>query len=890
MKTFNELIGKYDLCLKHLLSDEGKYYAHSKNDYLEYESLSIHTDLVLNYFQRLITKNNLEAIIDNIINVFVKENASLDKVLTAEYIKYLFIKSIYYHDFGKVNENFQIVKLKNAGFKKVDNGIESQHSILSSYLFLASSFDEIQKTNISDHDKFFLSYLSFLFAYIISKHHGHIENGKDLIFEDIKSERLIEYLNTLNNLKTIDKASFLNFLQNNNRIVNYFSNLNACFELFLLLKLNASLLTASDYYATSEFMIGLRCEDFGVMNEELKKKIIHKTYEISYNKTLNENFNYYENLKVSELKGYSNEILNHLRQKLSAEAIINIRSNKNKRLFYIEAPTGSGKTNLSLLALTEILKHKDISKVFYIFPFTTLITQTYSFLKGNLQLTDSEITEIHSKAPFIQKDNNENELDVKFDSERKNFIDNLFVNFPISLVSHIKFFDILTSNEKETNYLLHRLANSVVIIDEIQSYNPTEWDKVNYLIQRYSKAMNITFIIMSATLPKISSLLIDTSEMPNDNFVYLIKNKQDYFSNPNFKDRVKFRFDYLNSGEFSFEKLAGIVFKHSEDYCKKNGCVKTIVEFVTKKSAQGFLSDEAFRNIFKDYEIIPITGTILEPRRRAVIDYLKSANSIKNKILIVCTQVIEAGLDIDMDIGFKDKAIVDSEEQLAGRINRNATKTDSELFIFYSHDSSKTYKTDLRYKQKIDNELYQNILTEKDFDSFYKKVFEKINRDNNDPYLANNLSDFITQIREISFKNVKNKFQLINDNTISVFVPCEIEEKYFTENEINFLKIFQNNICMNNLVNGEFVWDIYNNIITNKTIGFIDKKIDLKIISPIISKFCFNVWNNQKLIDPLLHRGEERYGFIKLSLNSYKEIYSFETGLKSNLETDCNFI
>mgnify|MGYP000169888704 CR=1 FL=1 len=43
-------------------------------------------------------------------------------------------------------------------------------------------------------------------------------------------------------------------------------------------------------------------------------------------------------------------------------------------------------------------------------------------------------------------------------------------------------------------------------------------------------------------------------------------------------------------------------------------------------------------------------------------------------MILVATQVIEAGVDIDMDIGFKDISRLDSEEQFMGRINRSGKK------------------------------------------------------------------------------------------------------------------------------------------------------------------------------------------------------------------------
>lgn len=59
-------------------------------------------------------------------------------------------------------------------------------------------------------------------------------------------------------------------------------------------------------------------------------------------------------------------------------------------------------------------------------------------------------------------------------------------------------------------------------------------------------------------------------------------------------------------------------------------------------------------------------------QEKEIIDFIKNIHN-KN-VLLVTTQVVEAGVDIDMDIGFKEKSLVDSDEQLAGRINRNSSR------------------------------------------------------------------------------------------------------------------------------------------------------------------------------------------------------------------------
>lgn len=57
--------------------------------------------------------------------------------------------------------------------------------------------------------------------------------------------------------------------------------------------------------------------------------------------------------------------------------------------------------------------------------------------------------------------------------------------------------------------------------------------------------------------------------------------------------------------------------------------------------------------------------TAASGKDRKIIEKLSKLKSV----ILVATQVIEAGVDIDMDIGYKDCSKLDSEEQFMGRIN-----------------------------------------------------------------------------------------------------------------------------------------------------------------------------------------------------------------------------
>ncbi|RLD58309.1 MAG: CRISPR-associated protein, partial [Bacteroidetes bacterium] len=680
MITFKEIQKKELSNLSFLIEDE-KYYAHTSNK-KQPETLKEHLQLVEKYFLNIIETNKLEAIIDTIINqviVSFKMNEQLNS-----YIKTLFYDAIIYHDFGKINHSFQQkegIDNFNKNIIKRKHKESSNHSSISAYLFLIHHFKQSEKLLLDEKGEAVIDFLITCFSFPIYKHHSSYLSQIDSNFA--YSQENIEYLKDfltefkfdISNEEIEDLQSLVSDMETAFLRVRELGFSIDFFPFFTLLKLNYSLLTASDYYATSEYMSDLKFsteEDFGLLTEEIKQRIYKhfvNNKETSYNGELIKNPKQYLSVDIDNLKEKSPENLNFLRQKLGAEVLTNIEKYKDERIFYIEAPTGGGKTNMSMIAIYKMLKlHPEINKIFYVFPFTTLITQTAKAIKETLGLTEQEVTQVHSKAGFQTKDTGSNEQDAKYGNERRNQIDNLFINYPLTLLTHIKFFDILKSNKKDTNYILHRLANSIVIIDELQAYSPEHWDKIKFYISKYAELFNIHFIIMSATLPKIDKIKM----VFKVDFEHLIPKAKKYLTNPNFAKRVKVKSDLLEDKELDLSKLAEILLEKSKKYAQNRtdeypNSVYTIIEFIFKKSASKFY-DIIFKiNENDDFfdEIFVLSGTIIEPRRKYIIEFLKDEQNRKKKILLITTQVVEAGVDIDMDLGFKNQSLIDSDEQLA---------------------------------------------------------------------------------------------------------------------------------------------------------------------------------------------------------------------------------
>ena len=905
--SFETLVNKFPQ-ISHFIKNHEIYLAHtSKSSIQDPEKLIEHIKKVNKYALRLAKIHGLDAIVDSLIsNMISNQPIFRNTFFIGNYIKSLFIRSIIFHDYGKVNPNFQVKKMSNSLFNYDESvKIDSQHSKLSAFIFIQYHLKEIENQFNDKAEQSFLWALTFLFSNPILKHHASfIDHHID--FKEEVFDSLSQFLKFFSEEIENSKGYFLGLEKNKDQegLLDFFEQYceaNNYFSIFALLKLNFSLLTASDYYATFDYASGnssdkliLEEKDFGLIDKELKENIIRNFWEKewinpekkNYNSELGQNWAFYQNSTIQDFKERSKTNLNHLRQKLTVDVIVNIRGNYQKQLFYLEAPTGAGKTNLSLALATELLKLDDsINKIFYVFPFNTLINQTFTAITETLGLTNEHIVQLHSKSGFHEK--REGEEDGIYGNEKMNFIDNLFINYPITLFSHIKFFDILKGNGKDTNYILHRLTNAVIIIDELQSYSPHHWDKIIFFLANYARHFNLKIILMSATLPKIDELLDDNL---NGSIVRLIANKKEYFTNENFKGRVNFDFELLGhkwknlDRETYLGNLKDIVLEKAEVRATKNeNEVKIIIEFIKKKSASEFFTFVEKDGRFNDYTLFLISGEILDPRRRQIIREIK-AQKLK-KVLLISTQVIEAGVDIDMDLGFKDKSLIDSDEQLAGRVNRNASKNDCKVYIFNFDKESDIYQKDYRYQKtrdEISHEDYKEILETKNFDKLYQKVNEKINTKNADKYQTKTLSEYKGFLKGFQFSEVNKQFRLIEDNNVSVFVPLPIPQSDFSEEDLNTLNEFEVSANESNEIDGQEVWCKYielTEFAKSKEGDYISKQVDIKKFNGVFSKFIFSVYEKQATqlrefcADPSI---KEKYGILLFT--HWKSIYSYFGG------------
>ena len=787
------------------------------------ETLEEHTELANKYFEKIVEYKNLKPFFERIKNILNLKNQE-------EELYYKMIDDVVnFHDFGKVNSQFQIDKMLNEeilqmeGKYNIPGVLSSDHSLLSANIFIAYYFKKIIALIETMETKKIVILFEILFAlsYVISKHHGNLDSFEEYI-EKLSRNNDENILKELKNISVSNGGILLQaFLEKEtitiffNFIETYISerkkkeNISSqeAMSIFVFTKMMFSLLVASDYYSTNEFMQEIKYEDFGNMGNI---DTIKKEYE---------NSEIIKSIRDKEKNGIPNdEDINNFRTKIFLEAEKNLEKNKENNIFFLEAPTGSGKSNTALNLSLKLL-NEDRKKIFYVYPFNTLVEQNMSTLKnifGNNEEVIKNITVVNSITALTNKDSR----DIPIEEYSDILMDRQFLNYPFIVTTHVGIFNTLIGNTKEDCMPFYQLANSVIVFDEIQAYKNTIWTEIIKILNSYAKLLNIKIIIMSATLPNLSYLL---DEEEKNNISKLIENRDEYFNNTIFKNRVEVNYDLLSEQKIEYEELLQHIIENSLN------SQKILIEFISKNDAKKFYElCENNEDLNVDHEILILTGEDNKARRNSII---KKINSKDKKIILISTQLIEAGVDIDVDVGYKNISGLDNEEQFLGRINRSCKKS-SKAYFFYLTDAKKVYKNSVIIENKLNlfSDEMRDVLENKNFDVFYSKVLEILKRKAKEKI---NNDNFETIIFNKKFRLLKERMQLIEEQ--------DDKKTYFfnrtlTDEEIE--EIGEN-------IDGREVWERYVEILKEE--NYAKKIVELSKIREKMMYFLYEVKKNVEL-------------------------------------------
>jgi CRISPR-associated endonuclease/helicase Cas3 len=645
--------------------------------------------------EKQLPSSNLYSHPEKLLSSHLKNVAELMKFFLNE--KPAFIKDELYpvvmvigltHDIGKATKSFQEYLFADESEK---NKLKTKHSLFSAICayYLTKELNTENK-------------LSPFFAYIIvRRHHGDLIDIKDEIslfgekdanfllnqiddIDDSEFKILAEHLLTYGLPIKLDKNKIKQWIQNfNQELKSLKRDLRQSLEIknYITLNLLYSLLIDAD---KTDVVIGNK-EAFERKNYEGREWV--------------KNFL----SRINPPSIFINQLRNQAYHEVDSHII-----DTNQKIYSINLPTGLGKTLTGFsfaLKLKSILKNSDINpRIIYSLPFLSIIDQNAKVLEEviheNEIIPTSDLLLKHHHLSEIYYKTKEQEYEPE---SAKIFIEGW--SSEIIITTFVQLFHTLLSNKNSTLRKFHRLANSIIILDEIQAIPIKYWKITNQILTILSEMLNSYLIVMTATEPLIFE----------KHSIFTLTEEIEYYQKLN-------RIEIISN----IEKLTPVADLKKEISQSSNQ--KILFIFNTISSAKQFYSLIDL-SITKTY-----LSTHIVPKER-----IKRIEEIKNGKykIAVSTQLVEAGVDIDFDIVIRDIAPFDCIIQSAGRCNRNAQNKKGTVKIFKLIDekgksfAKRIYDPvliDLTEKLLSQKEIYQEFEIYQLLEEYFKLTKERMSQ------------------------------------------------------------------------------------------------------------------------------------------------------------------
>jgi CRISPR-associated endonuclease Cas3-HD len=404
------------------------------------------------------------------------------------------------------------------------------------------------------------------------------------------------------------------------------------------------------------------------------------------------------------------------------------------RVATLTLPTGYGKTLTGLLAAARLREATDGDRIVYALPFTSVIDQTADVLRNLLRkepddvdpARDRRLTIHHhlSESLTLPRERDEDGSEEPTDDEAGQAVI-LAESWRagVTLTTFVQLFESLAGPRNTQSMKLPSLYGSIVVIDEPQALPLTWWPLVERLVEALIDEYDATVVLMTATQPRIvdderTFRLLDgetLDALERDATIEL-------------PDRVEYEFhstalatgddessviDYDSAAALIADSVTGTT-ESTLAICNTIDSVGELFDAVTTElrrppAEDSGPTDDKLVDIAARFEddiiddsrfAVPSTdsperlraafvrslseatedetpavlflSTRLRPcDRRFLLTVAKELTGEAIPLLVVSTQLVEAGVDVSFDRVFRDFAPLDSIVQAAGRCNRS---------------------------------------------------------------------------------------------------------------------------------------------------------------------------------------------------------------------------
>lgn len=406
-----------------------------------------------------------------------------------------------------------------------------------------------------------------------------------------------------------------------------------------------------------------------------------------------------------------------------------------KGIYTLEAPTGSGKTFASLaFALKHALQH-EMRRIIVALPFTSIIEQTADVFRE--VFGQDAVLEYHSNVAYRQ--DQEMEFDPKqFASE----------NWSASLIvtTNVQLFESLFSSKPSKARKLHHLAGSVIILDEAQALPSGLLLPSLAVLKCLCADYGVTVLLCTATQPALKPEWIDHAAITK-----IIEDPMGLYN------KLK-RVDVSVIGKRSDSDLIELLMSHQRAMCIVN----------SRKKAQ-----QLFRLMPETENVFHLSALMCPEHRSRKLAIIR--NMAKDRrCIVIATNVIEAGVDLDFPVLYREIAGIESINQAAGRCNREGELEIGKVYLFEFPDSlaKPSWFSDKAKLSKLVLRNHPDPLKPEAIRAYFELFFDFERKWLDRHNILQELNEGAAQC-SFQFQDISRKFKFIKEETISIVIPYD---------------------------------------------------------------------------------------------------------------------
>ncbi len=311
------------------------------------------------------------------------------------------------------------------------------------------------------------------------------------------------------------------------------------------------------------------------------------------------------------------------------------RADQAPGFFSLHVPTGGGKTLSSLaFGLAHAARH-DLRRVVYAIPFTSIIEQTADVFREALGDLSEHVLEHHGN---LDADDPARQS-VRLRLAAENF------DAPLIVTTNVQLFESLFAYKPSRCRKLHRLARSVIILDEVQTLPPRLLAPTLAALEELVRNHGSTVVLCTATQPALEKRL---------EFSIGLENIRPIVDDPSALHDSLRRVQVERRGRIENSDLVRSLREEGQVLCVVN----------SRRHAAELFAE------LDDRKALHLSASMCAEHRSEVVAEIRRRLKNHEQCVVISTQVIEAGVDVDFPAVYRASAGLDSITQAAGRCNR----------------------------------------------------------------------------------------------------------------------------------------------------------------------------------------------------------------------------